>query len=147
MLKTLKILAMAAALAQFQVSMANAATVSGQNGTVLIGQGDGFAPLNAPAEVAPGTRIMVRPGGMATVTYAGNCVVRLGSGLWMVQSSSPCPAGKTSIDFTSRMNQQTPPPGTPPVDPLLIAGGLAVGGGALYAVISSSNNNSKPASP
>jgi hypothetical protein len=84
----------------------SAATVSGQNGTVLVNKGDGFVPIASDAELAPGGQIMVHPGGSALITYASNCTIRVGAGrVWTVQEAPPCTEGNTFIDFTGRMNQ------------------------------------------
>ena len=93
---------------------------------------------------------MVRPGGIAVITYAGNCSVRVGSGLWHVQPSAPCANGTQSIDFTGRMNQQGDPeaePG-PGINPLyVVVGGVVVGGAIALGVILSQSDDKKPASP
>src|SRR5262245_17414531 len=120
-----------------------AATVSSQGGTVLISKGEGFAPITGDAQVGPGGQVMVRPGSVATIAYGSSCIVRVGSGVWLVQEAAPCSPGTTFIDFTGRMNQQPPadpPPGddqTPPgIDPTtgLIIGGVAVAGGVALAI-------------
>jgi hypothetical protein len=106
----------------------NAATVSQQSGTVLVNKGTGFSPISPTAELAPGTQIMVQPGGLAVIAYAGSCAVRVGSGLWTVQAVPPCATGNIIVDFTGRMNQGTDPtepaesteqPTPPPTAPLL----------------------------
>jgi hypothetical protein len=107
----------------------NAATVSERTGAILINQGKGFSPMGSESELPPGTHIMVQPGGSAVIAYAGNCTVRVGSGVWLVQAAPPCASGVTEIDFTGRMNQQGPP-GDPPGPNLgdLTTGVLVVGG-------------------
>lgn len=123
----------------------NAATISNLGGVVLVSKGDGFSPIASNAELAPGSQIMVRPGGLASITYGNNCVVRVGPGVWLVQDAPPCAHGATMIDFTGRMNQQTSPP-SPEVDPLLV-GGVLVAAGVALAIIASQSNSDKPASP
>ena len=123
---------------------ANAATVSKQIGAVLVNSGNGFISITSETEVAPGNQIMVPPGGLATITYASNCAVRIGSGVWWVQAAAPCANGATVIDFTGRMNQEalpTPPPGIPP----LVLGVVIVGGAIAIGVLA--NHADKPASP
>jgi hypothetical protein len=105
-----------------------AAVVSNQGGTVLVSKGDGLVPLTANAEVAPGGRVVVQPGGLATITYASNCTVRVGSGFWMVQQAAPCAEGTTEIDFTGRMNQQGPPAPQPGDPDQFVAGAIVIGG-------------------
>jgi len=127
----------------------NAATVTPQSGTVLINKGDGFSPITADAELKPGTRVMVQPGGLASIVYANNCTVRVGSGIWLVQAGAPCPVGTTEIDFTARMNQETEPPPAPGIPPLVIGGVIVAVGVGLGVFVSQNNNNNsvKPASP
>jgi hypothetical protein len=123
---------------------ANAATVSKQSGAVLFNKGSGFAPVLSDVELAPGHQIMVPPGGLASITYANNCVVRVGSGIWLVQAAPPCASGATEIDFTTRMNQETEP--TPPaVPPLLLFGGVAAATAAVIIIVT--QNKDKSASP
>jgi hypothetical protein len=128
---------------------ANAATVSNQGGEVLVNRGQGFVPVAANAELAPGGQVLVQPGGLATIAYASNCTVRVGSGVWAVQATAPCAQGTAEIDFTGRMNQAGPGAGTdPPGGGALTAVLLATGGiiaGAL--IISNNNKDDKPASP
>jgi hypothetical protein len=96
----------AAAALLYGSSPISAATVSGQEGTVLVNKGDGFIPITSDAELAPGGQIMVQPGGSALITYASNCTIRVGAGrVWTVQEAPPCAEGNTFIDFTGRMNQ------------------------------------------
>jgi hypothetical protein len=132
--------------------VAHAATVAAVEGEVLVNSGSGFKPITgALSGVKPGTEVMVRPGGAATITYASNCSVRVPSGVWAVQATAPC-AGKETIDFTTRMNQEAPPAGDAPAaagdyTPWII-GGLVVAGAAGAAVLlSQGNNHNAPASP
>jgi hypothetical protein len=158
MLRTCKIGIMALSVALVGPFAASAATVSNQGGTVLISKGDGFAPIAADAELAPGGRVMVRPGGLALITYASDCAVRVGSGLWVIQEKAPCTKGAALIDFTGRMNQQPPaqdPPQDPPEEPpapginptVIVLGGVVVAGAVGLAIVLSQNNDDKPASP
>lgn len=126
-------------------SAVNAAMVSKQGGSVLVSKGSGFVPMTADVEAVPGSRVLVQPGGLASIHYAGNCTVRVGSGFWLVQQSSPCADGATEIDFTGRMNQEGPPEEPPGLNPLVV-GGVIVAGITLGVIISQSSND-KPASP
>jgi hypothetical protein len=154
LLRLCRIAVLALCASLFGSIVADAAMVSSQAGTVLVSKGDGFVSLATQSEVVPGTRVMVRPGGLALITYAGNCTVRVGSGLWVVQERTPCRDGVAQIDFTGRMNQEPPPEDLPPEPPpginpttVLVLGGLAVGGGIALAVILGQNGKDKPASP
>ena len=71
---------------------AHAATVSKQNGSVFINAGAGFVELKSAADVSAGQQVLVQPGGIASIAYAGNCTVRVGSGVWLVQPTAPCKA-------------------------------------------------------
>jgi hypothetical protein len=128
-------------------TLASAATVSGASGAVFVNAGKGFVPLAGAAEFAPGAQVMVKPGGYAQLAYAGNCTVKVGSGLWTVQPGVPCANGTTEIDLTGRMNQATAPmvtsnEGTAVVTALI---GVAVAG--VIACIAMCDKIIKPASP
>ena len=101
--------------------------------------------LGADVELAPGQQVMVQPGGSAAIAYAGNCIVRVGSGVWHVQPVAPCANGATEIDFTGRMNQETPPTEPTDVTPFVV-GGVVVAGGVVAAVVLTQNKD-KAASP
>jgi len=108
-------------------SVSYAATVSSLQGEVLVNTGSGFKPVaSAAGDLKPGSQVMVPPGGAATISYASNCSVRVPSGVWAVQAVAPCVAGKDSIDFTNRMNQQAPPPDGGTDATALVVGGLVV---------------------
>jgi hypothetical protein len=124
---------------------ADAATVSKRSGGVLINKGSGFVTLGADAELAPGQQVMVQQGGSASIVYASNCVVRVGSGVWFVQAVPPCANGATEIDFTGRMNQETPPTEPPGVTPFVV-GGVIIAGGVAAAIVLTQNKD-KAASP
>ena len=118
-----------------------AATVSGPSGAVLVNEGKGFVPLSGPANVGPGTRVMVKPGQVATITYSDACSVKVGSGrVWEIQPGTPCPNGEHAIDLTGRMNDGMPQghepeeAGIAPGTALLI-GGAVVGGGLIIACV------------
>lgn len=121
-----------------------AATVSKQAGTVLVNTGNAFVPLSGSADLAPGSQVMVRPGGLATISY-DNCTVRVGSGFWLVQEASPCAAGVTEIDFSTKMSGGAldPPPPPPPRYELLVLGGVVIA----TCVFIWCHNDDKPASP
>jgi hypothetical protein len=130
-----------------------AATVSGPAGAVLINEGAGFVPLKGSAEVAPGARVMVRPGQVATITYSDTCAVKVDAGrVWTIQAAAPCAKGTGGVDFTGRMNdgvmspEPDPTPGMSGSTMLLIGAG-AVGGGLLIACVADWCKSSKSSSP
>lgn len=108
------ILAFVAAIALL-LAPVRAATVSSDGGTVLVSSGEAFVPLAGTTELAAGSRVMVRPGGTATISY-DRCTVRVGSGLWLVQPAAPCAEGTVEIDFSNKMSGGAldPPPPLPP---------------------------------
>jgi hypothetical protein len=147
MLKTSKIVVAVFCAVLLWPLTVDAATVSNEGGSVLVSKGKGFSPIASHAEVAPGSQVLVRPGGLAVITYADNCAVRVGSGVWLVQDAPPCADGATLIDFTGRMNQQAEPPPLPGIDPAVVVGGVIVAGAIGLAVVLSQNQNDRPASP
>ena len=155
--KTCKLLLTGLLSTAMAASPLSAATVLNEGGAVLVSAGEGFEPINGSKELAPGGRVMVKSGGLATIAYSANCSVRVGSGLWMVQEKAPCREGTALLDFTGRMNDGlNPPKGPPPEEPpapfvrhdLLIAG--AVGAGLIVACVvwwCRGHDHHHPASP
>ena len=92
--------ALAAALA-FCPALASAATVSAQRGQVYVNAGQGFVRVARPVSAAPGSRILLRDGGIAFVSYGGQCTVRLGGNrLWLIAAKAPCAPGSRIVDLT-----------------------------------------------
>src|SRR5215472_5237042 len=48
------------------VAPCSAATVLNEGGSVLVSMGEGFEAISSPKELAPGGRVMVKSGGVAT---------------------------------------------------------------------------------
>ena len=91
------------------ISGANAAVLSPETGTTRINTGSGYVSTNKSTNVAPGTQVIVEPGGVAVLKYAENCTVRLHAGrVWTVVDGVPCRPGQRSVDFSGRMGQQVP---------------------------------------
>jgi hypothetical protein len=57
-----------------------AATLSSQQGTVLVNQGEEFVTASGAQVLHAGDRVMVMEGGSAEITYADGCVLPLASG-------------------------------------------------------------------
>jgi len=77
-------------IAAFPASAA-AATVSPMAGEVRVGSGHGFQKIDAPTEVAPGAQVVVSPGGLASIAYAGNCVVSAHpASITVIEKQPPC---------------------------------------------------------
>ena len=136
--------------------VAEAATVARVVGTVLVSKGDGFAPIIGATELASGGRVLVQPGSVAMITYPGDCVVRVGTGVWHVQPAAPCAKGTHELDFTGRMNDGGPivPPLPPPAgyaatfDPGIVLGAGVVGFGlGIVCLADWCEHHGKPASP
>ena len=133
--------------------VANAATVANQGGTVLISRGEGFTPIANDTDLAPGGQVMVKPGGLAKITYSNECTVHVGPGVWQVQPAVPCTKGTTEIDFTGRMNDGVvtvpadPAPAPAPSGTWLLIGAAVVGGGLLIACVADWCRTSKSSSP
>jgi hypothetical protein len=133
--------------------VANAATVANQSGTVLVSRGEGFTPIENDTDLAPGGQVMVKPGGLAKITYSNGCTVRVGPGVWQVQLAAPCAKGIAEIDFTGRMNDGVvtaptePAPAPAPSGTWLLIGAAVVGGGLLIACVADWCRTSKSSSP
>jgi hypothetical protein len=67
------------------------ATLNGQQGTVLVNQGEEFVTAAEAQALVAGDRVMVMEGGSALVTFADGCVLALESGsLLDVPAESTC---------------------------------------------------------
>ena len=66
-----------------------AATVVPVKGAVRVSTEGGFKRLDQASEVAPLTRVMVTPGGSATIVYANKCQVTV-TGFATVLAKPPC---------------------------------------------------------
>jgi hypothetical protein len=81
---------MLASIAALPASAA-AATVSPVAGEVRVGSGHGFQKIDAPTEVVAGAQVMVSPGGLASIAYAGNCVVSAHpAAITVIEKQPPC---------------------------------------------------------
>jgi hypothetical protein len=155
MLKVIRTVLGASLAVLYGCSTVFAATVSGQAGAVLINEGAGFVPLKGSAELAPGARVMIRPGQVATITYSNACSVKVDSGrVWTIQAAAPCANGTGGVDFTGRMNDGVLSAPTEPAEPpgmngstMLLIGAAAVGGGLLIACVADWCKSSKSSSP
>lgn len=67
------------------------ATLNGQQGTVLVNQGEEFVTAAEAQALVAGDRVMVMEGGSAVVTFADGCVLALEAGsLLEVPAASTC---------------------------------------------------------
>jgi len=127
---------------------AHATTLTPQGGTVHVNTGSGFVAVDGNTPVAGAAKVMVSPGGSALVTYSNTCSVRLASGVWTIQDQPPCEQGVAMIDFTQRMNQETPPTEeTGPSTTTYVVGGVVAGAAVAGAIILSQDGKDEPSSP
>lgn len=107
----------AAILAVSMAFSAQAATLDGIQGGILVSQGgSGYRLATGPAQLSVGDTVLANPGGSAQVAYDDGCVVVIKPGMvFTVTDISPCKAGQTT---------QTAGSNWP-----LILGGVAVAGG------------------
>jgi hypothetical protein len=130
MLRRRKLTLLAACAALSIPYVASAATVASVSGSVLVSKGAGFAPIKGDTELAAGGHVLVQPGSLALISYPGDCVVRVGTGVWQVQPTAPCAKGTREIDFTNRMNDGMGPGNGRDAG---YGAGVGYGGGAGFA--------------
>lgn len=76
----------------------SAATLSAQQGTVLVNQGDEFITATEAQPLLAGDRVMVMEGGSAEITFADGCVLPLASGsLLDVPAISTCAGAVANV--------------------------------------------------
>lgn len=80
-----------------------AATLSAQEGTVLVNPGDEFITATEAQALQAGDRVMVMAGGRAEITFADGCVLPLPEG-----SMLDVPAVSTCADATARVQKIGP---------------------------------------
>lgn len=74
------------------------ATITGQEGTVLVNQGEQFVTASDAQALIAGNRVMVMEGGSAEITFADGCVLPLASGsLLEVPAVSTCASKVASV--------------------------------------------------
>lgn len=86
-------------LATSAVAADSVATLSSQEGTVLVNQGEEFVTASDAQGLLAGDRVMVMEGGNATITFADGCVLPLASGsLVEVPELSTCAGAVASVE-------------------------------------------------
>ena len=134
----------------------HAATLTPEQGIVLVNHGSGYVNARGPTTVNPGDTVVVNPGGSAQLSYPDGCVVLVSIGtLVTVGQQSPC---TTEGSMTPTQATIPPPQGSEPpgiiaapsggavfdlVDPYTLVPGLLVGGVVLGVWVA----KDKPASP
>ncbi len=123
--------AIAAAVISILVSAsAQAALLTGIEGSVSVNRGSGFQVVTVPTQVKPGDRVMVGQGSNAQIVYSDTCIARLpASNTVVVATTVPCTA-------TSPVSTTAPALGltAPGVGPLVV-GGLVVAAGVGAAIL------------
>ncbi len=131
----------AAALLVFLAgASAQAATLEGIQGTVLVDHGSGYSVAHGPMQLNPGDSVIANPGGAAKVVYADGCSVPVQPGsVVAVAGQSPCSIETGAVD----------PPPTEGVfnTTTLLVGGVIVGGVVAAVVLLNDNGDDAPASP
>lgn len=85
------------------------ATLSAQEGTVLVNQGEEFVTATDAQALAAGDRVMVMEGASATVTYADGCALPLIAGtLVELPAQSPCNGAVVSVQQVGPTMAQAP---------------------------------------
>ena len=80
MIRTALILSALVAAPAFASESESAATLTAQQGTVLVNQGDEFVTATDAQALLAGDRVMVMEGGSAEITFTDGCVLPLESG-------------------------------------------------------------------
>jgi len=85
------------------------ATLSAQEGTVLVNQGEEFVTATDAQALAAGDRVMVMEGASATITYADGCALPLIAGtLVELPAQSPCTGAVVSMQQVGPTVAQAP---------------------------------------
>lgn len=75
-------------------TVAEAATVSVNQGTVQVNRGTGFRTINGPVLANTGVTVIAQPGGQGVISYDDGCDVIVNPGaVYRVGAQSPCQAG------------------------------------------------------
>lgn len=70
---------------------AHAATITPDQGDVLVNRGAGYKPLKQPMEAAVGDQVMVKPKSQARVVFPDGCTVLVSPGMvFTIAAKSPC---------------------------------------------------------
>jgi hypothetical protein len=98
MTRTFALMLCLASAPAFAEEPAPVASLSTQEGTVLVNTGDAFVTATESQALNAGDRVMVMEGGTATVVFADGCVLALESGSIVdVPASSTCAGSVASV--------------------------------------------------
>lgn len=85
------------------------ATLSSQEGTVLVNQGEEFTTANANQALKAGDRVMLMEGASAEITFADGCALPLLAGsLVDIPAVSPCAGGVAKVQNLGPTYAQAP---------------------------------------
>jgi hypothetical protein len=110
-----------------------AATVTSEQGQVLLNRGDGYKLVTEPTEASAGHQVIVNPHSAGQVTFDDGCVVKIQPGsVFTISAKSPCGGGQVATDGSLK-DVSTPQaePERRSLAPLIIAGGAAIAVGAV----------------
>lgn len=130
-----------------------AATLSAQEGTVLVNQGDEFVTATEQQVLAAGDRVLVMEGGSAEITFADGCVLPLAEGSMLdVPALSTCAAAMARVQKIgpSYAEAEAGEEGGEPAKKganRYVVGAVVVVGAALLAGGGGGGGNDRPASP
>ena len=117
---------------------AQAATLDGVQGEVMVNRGNGYELATNGMELQPGDVVVVNPGGAAQLTYGSGCAVPLQVGAVVpVSTTAPCsPLTTGATETPAPLNAMT-----------FTIGAVVVGGGIAALVALNGNDKDRPASP
>jgi len=76
-----------------------AATVTSEQGEVLVNRGSGYKPVTRPTQVTAGNQVMVRPKGRGRVVFPDGCTVNVSPGVvFTIAAKSPCQPSGSHIE-------------------------------------------------
>jgi hypothetical protein len=89
-------------------SAASAATVTPEQGEILVNSGSGFKSVKQTLEVSAGDQVMAKPKSAGRVVYSEGCVVRVSPGMVLtIAPKPPCARSAQHIETQASL----PPPG------------------------------------
>jgi hypothetical protein len=126
----------AAVVVTLLAANAQAATLANIEGAVFVDHGDGFRPVVAGSELAPGDRVWA-DAGSANIVYNNGCSSRVGSNqtVAVLASAPACDGG--SLKNASDMAPID-------VDPVLVGGAAAAGAVGLAVALSTGGSPHSP---
>jgi hypothetical protein len=106
---------------------AAAATVTTEQGEVLVNRGTGFKPATQPMEVSSGDQVMVKPKGRGHVVFPDGCTVKVAPGaVFTVGDKSPCERRGSHIETASSTPSAANAADESYVIPSLLAAGVPI---------------------